>query len=50
MFSYPVDFVDSLEPVCGAGDPGLKEGLCIYTYLTNASMGRYVSAFCVFVG
>lgn len=38
--STPVgtDFVDGLRLVCGAGDPCLKEGICIYTYTTNASM------------
>ena len=39
-----VDFVDGLEAICGAGDPSIKEGLCIYTYLANKGMTeRYVS-------
>jgi hypothetical protein len=33
--------VDGLEAVAGAGDPGLKEGLCIYTYVANSPMTRY---------
>ena len=40
-----MDFVEGLEVMCGAGDPSVKEGLCIYTYLMNKSMNRYTSAF-----
>jgi homogentisate 1,2-dioxygenase len=40
-----VDFVDGLEAICGAGDPSIKEGLCIYTYLANKGMtGRYATS------
>jgi homogentisate 1,2-dioxygenase len=40
-----VDFVDGLEAICGAGDPSIKEGLCIYTYLANKGMtGRYLTS------
>lgn len=41
-----VDFVDGLEAICGAGDPSIKEGLCIYTYLANKGMTeRYVLSY-----
>ena len=42
----PVDFVDGLSAVCGAGDCALKSGLCIYNFsinrpmLVNESQGR----------
>jgi len=33
-----VDFIDGITPVCGAGDSGLKSGLCIYNYVLNKPM------------
>ncbi|KAJ1425300.1 homogentisate 1,2-dioxygenase-like protein [Ochromonadaceae sp. CCMP2298] len=33
-----VDFVQGLKLMCGAGDPGMKEGVSIYHYALNASM------------
>lgn len=33
--------MDGLEAAVGAGDPAMKEGLCIYTYVANAPMTRY---------
>lgn len=38
--SETVDFLSGLVPICGAGDPSLKEGLCIYNYVANTSMGN----------
>jgi homogentisate 1,2-dioxygenase len=35
-----VDFVSGLQLMCGAGDPSLKEGLSIYNYVCNTSMGN----------
>ena len=38
--------MDGLEAICGAGDPSIKEGLCIYTYLANKGMTeRYVLSY-----
>lgn len=33
-----VDFLHGLTLVCGNGDPSLKQGLCIYTYIATQSM------------
>jgi homogentisate 1,2-dioxygenase len=33
-----VDFVDGLQPVCGAGNSSMKEGMCIYNYVFNKDM------------
>jgi homogentisate 1,2-dioxygenase len=48
---YPLDhirndtgiiFVDGLDAVAGAGDPAMREGLCVYTYLFDKNMSdRY---------
>ena len=35
-----VDFVDGLSAVCGAGDCGLKSGVCIYNFAVNTPMLR----------
>lgn len=35
-----IDFVEGLQLYCGAGDPSLKEGISIYTYAANKSMGK----------
>ena len=44
-YENTVDFVDGLEAMCGTGDPSIKEGLCIYTYLANKDMtGRCVTS------
>ena len=32
------DFVDGLQIMCGVGDPGLKDGMCIYTYMAEKAM------------
>lgn len=34
------DFVSGLQLMCGAGDPGMKDGLSIYTYSANTSMSK----------
>ncbi|EDW76012.1 uncharacterized protein Dwil_GK14896 [Drosophila willistoni] len=34
----PVDFVQGLHTVCGAGDPRVRHGLAIHVYLCNVSM------------
>jgi len=36
--SEAVDFVDSLQTMCGAGSPALKDGVAIHMYACNASM------------
>ena len=33
-----IDFVHGLVPICGVGEPSVKEGLCIYNYVANCSM------------
>lgn len=33
-------FIDSLELICGSGDPCGKDGVCIYNYCFNQSMGK----------
>lgn len=35
-----VNFVDGLVSVCGSGEPSLKEGMAIYNYSANSSMGK----------
>ena len=32
------DFVDGLQPVCGAGNSSMKEGVCVYNYVFNKDM------------
>lgn len=32
------DFVDGLQPVCGAGNSSMKEGICVYNYVFNRDM------------
>jgi homogentisate 1,2-dioxygenase len=45
-----VDFIQGLTSVAGAGDPSLKDGVCIYNYACNQSMiladGKGGSAMC----
>jgi homogentisate 1,2-dioxygenase len=36
------DFVSGLELVCGCGDPALKDGVAVYTYLATESMNKRV--------
>uniref|UniRef100_A0A914GQL8 Homogentisate 1,2-dioxygenase n=1 Tax=Globodera rostochiensis TaxID=31243 RepID=A0A914GQL8_GLORO len=36
----PVDFVQSLYTVCGAGHPTIRDGLAIHLYACNAKMGQ----------
>ncbi|KAJ2726979.1 hypothetical protein GGI07_000096 [Coemansia sp. Benny D115] len=36
----PMDFIDGLRTVGGAGDPAMKSGLAIHVYMANASMGN----------
>jgi homogentisate 1,2-dioxygenase len=33
-----ITFIQGLEQVCGAGDPSLKEGICIYNFIATKSM------------
>eukprot|EP01017_Pseudomicrothorax_dubius_P042445 TRINITY_DN6928_c0_g1_i1.p1 TRINITY_DN6928_c0_g1~~TRINITY_DN6928_c0_g1_i1.p1 ORF type:complete len:442 (+),score=132.86 TRINITY_DN6928_c0_g1_i1:37-1362(+) len=40
----PTNFVEGLVTVAGAGDPTIRQGVCIYVYTCNASMGN--TAFC----
>lgn len=40
VHSEPTDFVEGLVSVGGAGDPSLKNGLAIYLYSANKSMGN----------
>jgi homogentisate 1,2-dioxygenase len=35
-----VDFASGLKSIAGSGDPTLREGLAVHTYLCNASMNR----------
>ncbi|CAN9256067.1 unnamed protein product [Alternaria alternata] len=35
-----VDFASGLKSIAGSGDPTLREGLAVHTYLCNASMDR----------
>lgn len=35
-----VDFISGLKTIAGSGDPTLREGLAVHTYLANSSMGR----------
>lgn len=35
-----VDFISGLKSIAGSGDPTLREGLAVHTYLCNASMNR----------
>jgi homogentisate 1,2-dioxygenase len=35
-----IDFVSGLKSIAGSGDPTLREGLAVHTYLCNASMER----------
>lgn len=37
-----IDFIQGLVPICGAGEPTVKEGLCIYNYVANRSMQNKV--------
>ncbi|VUC37340.1 unnamed protein product [Clonostachys rosea] len=36
----PTDFTDGLHTLGGSGDPNLKEGIALYIYLFNKSMGK----------
>jgi homogentisate 1,2-dioxygenase len=38
------DFVDGLVTICGAGEPGLGEGLAVHLYLASRSMAERVFA------
>lgn len=35
-----IDFISGLKSIAGSGDPTLREGLAVHTYLANASMNR----------
>jgi homogentisate 1,2-dioxygenase len=35
-----VDFISGLKTIAGSGEPTLREGLAVHTYLCNASMNR----------
>ena len=35
-----MNFVEGLVSLLGAGDPSLKQGLSIYAYSANSSMGK----------
>lgn len=35
-----VDFISGLKSIAGSGDPTLREGLAVHTYLCNASMNK----------
>jgi len=34
------NFVEGLVTVAGAGEPALKQGIAIYNYSANTSMGK----------
>uniref|UniRef100_A0A183C117 Homogentisate 1,2-dioxygenase n=1 Tax=Globodera pallida TaxID=36090 RepID=A0A183C117_GLOPA len=38
--AVPVDFVQSLYTICGAGHPTIRDGLAIHLYACNAKMGQ----------
>jgi homogentisate 1,2-dioxygenase len=35
-----IDFISGLKTIAGSGDPTLREGLAVHTYLANASMKK----------
>jgi len=35
-----VDFISGLKTIAGSGDPTLREGLAVHTFLANASMKK----------
>lgn len=35
-----VNFIEGLVSVCGAGEPSTKQGIAVYNYSANTSMGR----------
>jgi homogentisate 1,2-dioxygenase len=35
-----VDFIQGLKSIAGSGDPTLREGLAVHTFLANTSMER----------
>lgn len=34
----PIDFIDGIKTICGAGDPSLKTGMAVHIYTVNISM------------
>jgi homogentisate 1,2-dioxygenase len=35
-----IDFISGLKTIAGSGDPTLREGLAVHTYLANTSMDK----------